>query len=351
MENLEFKELLKKAKKEEKKNPEFLYYIGIRFKNGVGIPQSDSKAAKYFDKAASLGHIQSQIEMGLHWWKLWKSYYYANLYFSKAIDQGSEEAKKLLLEMQHTLEDKDNPEFLYKQGLSFLNGDGVALNINKGIDLLYKSGKLNYDNAKLEYSKYYANRFYVNQAEIWLTELIEKGNEEAKVLLENLQKLKDNKTLIAVANGDFYETPKFKDDEYTSFLKRHTLICCPACRGKLKEINYKTDGQLTEKMVTVFDKGTSFEHTTDAYDHPTYAGQTVTLTYECECCKLSFDKVIHTKLEIRDKQDTLKEMITGTGGKTEWWKLVKISYETDKTKVGKDVLKILKNGEGKFEGK
>ena len=55
--------------------------------------------------------------MGLHWWKHWKSYYYANLYFSKAIDQGSEEAKKLLLEMQHTLEDKDNPEFLYKQGM------------------------------------------------------------------------------------------------------------------------------------------------------------------------------------------------------------------------------------------
>ena len=31
--------------------------------------------------------------------------------------------------------------------------------------------------------------------------------------------------------------------------------------------------------------------------------------------------------------------------------VVKISYSADKTKVGKDVLKILKKSEGKYEGK
>ena len=74
------KELLKKAKREERKNPEFLYQLGLRFKTGDGCDKSDKKAAKYFEKAADLGHIQGQIETAIRWWKHWNSYYYANLY-------------------------------------------------------------------------------------------------------------------------------------------------------------------------------------------------------------------------------------------------------------------------------
>lgn len=53
----DIKDLIKKAKKEEKKNPEFLYQLGLRFKNGDECDQSDNKAAKYFEKSADLGHI------------------------------------------------------------------------------------------------------------------------------------------------------------------------------------------------------------------------------------------------------------------------------------------------------
>ena len=76
----DIKKLIKKAKKEEKKNPEFLYQLGLRFKNGDNCEQSDKKAEKYFSKAADLGHIQGQIETAIRWWKYWNSYYYANFY-------------------------------------------------------------------------------------------------------------------------------------------------------------------------------------------------------------------------------------------------------------------------------
>jgi len=273
----DIKELIKKAKKEEKKNPEFFYQLGLRFKNGEGVDKDEKKAAKYFEKAADLGHVQGQIETAVRWWKYWNSYYYANLYFQKAIDQGSEEAKNILAEMK---------------------------------------------------------------------------NEEAEKKANKKKLVDDNLIHCSNKTGqDLYETPKWKDDNYTTFYKNHTLVCCPACRGKIEMVNHKTEGHLTEKVITVYDKGTSFEHRSDPFDKPTYEGQSLTQEYKCQNCKLIFTKTTHTKIEIRDKQDTLKEMITGTGGKTEWWKLVKISYEADKTKVGKDVLKILKKSDGKFEGK
>ena len=273
----DIKELIKKAKKEEKKNPEFLYQLGLRFKNGEGTDKNEKKAAKYFEKAADLGHVQGQIETAIRWWKYWNSYYYANLYFQKAIDQGSEEAETILNEMK---------------------------------------------------------------------------KEEQEKKLKKLKTESDN--LIHVTNSkgsNLYDTPKFKDDDFTSFTKKHTFICCPACRGVIDITNHKTQGQLTEKVVTVYDKDTIFEHKTGPYEKPTYEGQTITQTYECESCKLKFDKVTHIRYEEKDKQETLKEMVTMTGGGTEWWKIVKISYVADKTKIGKDVLKILKKSEGKFEGR
>lgn len=271
------KDLIKKAKKEEKENPEFLYQLGLRFKNGEGTNVDMFKAAKYFAKAGKFGHIKAHIEHALFWWKTVKSYYYAEIYLNKAIKLGSEEAKEILTEMK--------------------------------------------------------------------TEEQEKKDNKKKSFNDNLIHCSNTK------GSDLYEIPKFKDDDYTTFLKNHTLICCPACRGEITVIDHKTQGQLTEQVITIYDKDTIFERKTDPYSKPTYEGQTITQVYECSCCKLVFDKITYTKYEIKDKEETLKEVITMNGGGTEWWRNVKISYNADKTKVGKDVLKILKKSEGKFEGK
>ena len=273
----DIKELIKKAKKEEKKNPEFLYQLGLIFKNGEGVDKDDKKAAKYFEKAADLGHIQGQIETAIRWWKYWNSYYYANLYLQKAIDQGSEEAKNILEEMK---------------------------------------------------------------------------SEEAEKKASKNKTANDNLIHCSNRTGqDLFEKAKFKDDAYTTFCKKHTFVCCPACRGKIKMLNETINGQLTEKMVWIHDKGTSFEHRSDPFDHPTNEGQTLTQEYQCLDCNLTFTKTTHTKYIEKDKEQSFKQMLTDKWAGLEWWKNVTISYNADKTKVGKDVLKVLKKSEGKFESK
>lgn len=273
----DIKELMKKAKKEEKKNPEFLYQLGLRFKNGEGVDKDEKKAAKYFEKAADLGHVQGQIETAIRWWKYWKSYYYANLYFQKAIDQGSKEAKSILAEMKNEEAEKQ-------------------ANKNKSVndDLIHCSNK---------------------------------------------------------TGQDLFEKPKFKDDTYTIFCKEHTFVCCPACRGKIKMLSNTTEGQLSEKLVWVYNKGTSSERLSDSFDNPTYEGQTSIQEYQCQDCNLVFVKTTHTKYIEKDKEQSFKQVLTDTWAGLEWCRNVTISYHADETKVGKDVLKVLRLGEGKFEDK
>ena len=230
----DIKQLIKKAKKEEKKNPEFLYQLGLRFKNGEGVEANYGKAYKYFTKAADMGHIQGQVETAICWWKYYHSYYYANLYFLKAIEQGSEEAKQLLEQMQQ--------EKTSKKSVKTPNDNLIHCNGEKGVDLC--------------------------------------------------------------------ETPKFKDDEYTSFYKKHTLVCCPACRGKIEVVSHNIEGQLTKDVVMVFDKDSIFERRSDPYLKPTSQGQTLTQEYECKNCKLKFTKTTHTLYIEKDKPEKFKEMMT-----------------------------------------
>ena len=273
----DIKELIKKAKKEEKKNAEFLYQLGLRFKNGDGVEAHYGKAYKYFTKSAYLGHIQGQIETALCWWKYYHSYYYADLFFNKAIGQGSEQAKQLLEQMQQEKESK----------------------------------------------------------------------KQAKLPNDNLIHCTGSKDV------SLYEIPKFKDNDYTSFCKRHTLICCPACRKEIIQAGYQVDGELCDKMMTIYNHGTSFATTSAPYVSPTINGQTITQTYKCKHCEMVFSKTTHTVLKEKDKPVTFKEMITMaySAGATEFWQHVEVKHQADATKVGKDVLKVLKKFDGKFDGK
>ena len=97
---------VKKAKKEEKQNPEYLYQLGMRFKNGDEAPLDMFKAAKYFDKAGKLGHAEAHKEHALFWWKTLKDYYFSEIYFKKALEAGCEEAKSLSDEMMREKEEK-----------------------------------------------------------------------------------------------------------------------------------------------------------------------------------------------------------------------------------------------------
>ena len=255
---------IKKAKKEEKNNPEYLYQLGMRFKNGDEVKADIFKAAKYFDKAGKLGHAESHKEHALFWWKTVKDYYFTEIYLKKAADAGCEEATALLEEM-----------------------------------------------------------------------LSEK---------ENRKKKKDE------PKPELYEAPRSTDSELNVFLKKHSLVRCPACGGKLLITESRKSGELTEQYIEIHDKGTCFEKRYGPYTRPTYEGTSEVRSLECEECKLSFTRTVHMHLDVKEAEPTWKEVFT-ENNRTEWWYNVTVSYDADKASTPKDALRIIKKSEGKFKGK
>ena len=141
----EIKELIKKAKKEEKKNPEFLYQLGLRFKNGDGVDANMFKASKYFEKACKLGHVEAHVENALFWWKTVNSYYYAKPYLNKAIELGSERAYEILFEME-------DEELLKKLAKEEKKNDGLFHVTKKSGGDLFDSPRFK-DDALTSFSK------------------------------------------------------------------------------------------------------------------------------------------------------------------------------------------------------
>lgn len=117
----DIKELIKKSKKEEKNNAEFLYQLGLRFKNGDGTNADMFKAAKFFKKAGKLGHANAHLEHALFWWKTIKAYYYAEVYFKKAAELGVKEAEELLAEMKTEEMEKKNKKLKDKEDDGFFH--------------------------------------------------------------------------------------------------------------------------------------------------------------------------------------------------------------------------------------
>ncbi|MBQ8845247.1 MAG: hypothetical protein IJ008_04470 [Clostridia bacterium] len=254
-----------------------------------------------------------------------------------------------------------DPIHIYNLGQYYYTESKKAYSINKQYRLKHKFEKLNRqaaldgcEEAQLFEGKYYLQKYnegpcvfngtdlqaYYKKIAIEFLELAAaQGNEEAKQLWEDLQSIKDkkstkNKNATSNKNSKLYETTNWNDDAYTSFVKKHTLICCPACRNKIIMINQNTKGKLIEKRSSTLYDEQGWEYTTNPVDRPTFEGQTITQTFECEHCKLTFNKIIHTAYDLVD-----------------WHKKIKITYNTNDSKSSSEVLKILKKSEGKFEDK
>lgn len=348
--NVDIKTLIKLSKKEEKYNPEFLYQLGLRFKNGIDVKPNISKAVKYFTKASKLNHVQAHIELGLYWWQFVKAYAPASEYFQKAINKGNKEAKDLLLEMQNTLVDKDNPVFLYKEGMRLLNDEITTKNLDKATEYLHKAGTLNYDDAKLEYGRHFSKRYYLLEAEFWLKDLADKKYKDAKEVLADLLKIKQKDVCI---EPELYEIPKFKDDGYTSFIKEHTLLRCPRCRASLSIIDQSLSGDTLEEYVKIYDPNTIFERYSNVLSRPSPEGLTVSRTFKCDFCNLTFEQHINTRLEERDADPNVKEILGSfvgyESGRTKWARLCKITYDCHTPNVTKDTLRIFNKFSGSYD--
>ena len=73
--------------------------IGSLYLNGNGVPKSEAKAAKWFKKAAELGHPESQYNYGLSLIDGWDSKYNKEegvFWLKKSADSGVSQAKEVL---------------------------------------------------------------------------------------------------------------------------------------------------------------------------------------------------------------------------------------------------------------
>ncbi len=75
------------------------YWIGIHYGTGANVLQSDTEAAKWFERAANQGHVQAQARLASYYWSgrgvpkdLSKAYFWASLAWA----QGDENSKLLL---------------------------------------------------------------------------------------------------------------------------------------------------------------------------------------------------------------------------------------------------------------
>lgn len=247
---------MKKVKKEEKKNAEFLLQLGYAFLNGEGTPVNKFKANKYFDKAASLGNVEGLIQTGLLWWKFFNIQYYAKEYFTKAVNLGSEEAKKYLEAIAE--------ENKAKQEAKQARQEAAA----------ERKEKLDWAKKKYNYALQTGSSLDMETCEILFPTTNPDGT---KKIVRDLGWYGEN----IITRG-------FKS----------TILVCPCCRGELKMTDEKEEGRLNKIIgsnrlihddVTGDDKFVSEVYEADK------KGVTKTQSYECTECGFTFDKIRNTK--------------------------------------------------------
>ena len=54
-----------KAEEESLTSTEELYFMGVRYERGYGVPINDAKAVKWYLKAAEQGNINAQLSLGI----------------------------------------------------------------------------------------------------------------------------------------------------------------------------------------------------------------------------------------------------------------------------------------------
>ena len=73
------------------------YNLGVMYENGMGVPENDAEAVKWYRKAADQGHAKAQSNLGVMYYNgegVPENHVRAYVWLSMAKTQGYESAKK-----------------------------------------------------------------------------------------------------------------------------------------------------------------------------------------------------------------------------------------------------------------
>lgn len=242
------------------------------------------------------------------------------------------------LEKQKLKEKKTTPEYWFKEGYWYRD-----YKPKKAIKLLEKAVELGHDKADFEIAKIYQKLDNYDLARKHYKIAISKGVKEAPAKLEEMEKeydrmkpyLPQKKTTeedkIHVTykhNNPLFAAEPITRDKHGKFIQEHTFITCPACRAETKHMD-RTSSGIENTMI----------------------GKTYVDTFECSDpeCGLVYKTITTVRVEYRKKEPSWKEiLLSKESNEEERVDVITIEYTADKNKVGKDVLKILKDGGGEF---
>lgn len=265
---------VKKAKKEEKENPEFLLKLGYVFKRGEGTKPSEDKASKYFRMAAKLGNDEAMVQMGLYWWKYIGSRSAGEEWFTKAANLGNEEAQKYLDEILAEKQAKADAKQA-KADAKQAKADAKQAKLN-----LKEKELENKENIAWAKAKY--NEFLKSKTPLDL--------ETIDILFPRFNPDGSKRHVRKV--GLFYSHNNFIGE------LKSTILICPCCDGDIELVDEKTEGKLSETFGDFYDKADNGE---EMFNGEVYRadknGVTLTKSYKCKKCGFTFDKIINTKEE------------------------------------------------------
>ena len=152
----------------EQNNPDAQYVLGLLYREGIGAPQSDTKALKWFEKAAKQNHSDAQHELGSIYYEegVHQSVTEALKWFKKAAEQNHPEAQYALgyihiidkegdfydsieaLKWFKKAAEQNHSDAQYKLGCLYREGIGAPQNVTEALKWFKKAAAQNHPGAQ-----------------------------------------------------------------------------------------------------------------------------------------------------------------------------------------------------------
>ena len=161
-------ELMSRAKSGEGSED---YDLGQKYYYGDGVNQNYKEAFRYYMRSAEQGYVEAMTKLGLMYSR---GYGVAHSF--------SEAAKWYAMAAE-----VDFPEALHNLGVLYCEGRGVTRDMDKAVEMWYRAAEKGYELSQLNLGIMYLSEENSEEAVKWLKKASEKGNDEAKSILEGIK--------------------------------------------------------------------------------------------------------------------------------------------------------------------
>lgn len=152
----------------EPTDPEEQYQLGLKYYEGVEVPQDYEKAVYWFQKAAAESHGLAEYHLGMCCWN----------------GRGAPEEKGKAIILFQKAGDRNVPEAQFELGMAYLHGHFVKRDVDLGVRLIRKAAESGLTNAQFKLGTCYSSGDgipkNVEKAATWFERSAELGHSDAQ---------------------------------------------------------------------------------------------------------------------------------------------------------------------------